>query len=542
MSELIKKYVGRFLSHPLPEVMLIKGRSGTGRTFIWNQLLNDFKKNNTLAFSHYSYVSLLGIRSLDELKLHIFEKMLPISEIGHTPTIQSFSKNVAALHSNFQFAMHKEMRDGPSISKHFPIDVIAPSFIELASCSIRNALICLDDITFRGQSLTVEDLAIFAAQLKLNHACKIVVITDDQPLQDDHFFYLHEKLIDTKVTLQRSVEECVDIAIDDSTDTLRLIKACCITLEMSNIKLIRHIAQHVNEIVALLMPFKKELIAQAIRSMVLFHWSVNCQAEGAPSIEYILNHEVRYQAMQNAKEEQDNQSYKKWVEIVVQYLSFHLFDDLDIVLAQAIQVGCYQEQDIITKAKEKNKYLQNGIDINDTMKKLKSSFYSSFANNQNEIAEQIFDALKDNIETINQESFDRCIAVLTQLDELHKVKLLRSLYLQNRPPIAVTVETVLTPHQQAVHILHQINSHHTYSRSEEHFLSTLSHEMCFEILKSEQEQSLKSILDACHFLIEREASSTHISQFVSQMTMALHTVAAESPLNAFRVRGFGFLL
>ena len=71
--EIIKKEIARFLNCETPEVMAIKGKWGTGKTYTWNEFLKESQQNKKIKLKTYSYVSLFGINSLDDFKYAIFE-------------------------------------------------------------------------------------------------------------------------------------------------------------------------------------------------------------------------------------------------------------------------------------------------------------------------------------------------------------------------------------------------------------------------------------------------------------------------------------
>ena len=57
-----------FLQNTAPEVLAIKGSWGVGKTFFWKKLINDIDKGKC-SFEQYAYISLFGIKSLDDLKV-----------------------------------------------------------------------------------------------------------------------------------------------------------------------------------------------------------------------------------------------------------------------------------------------------------------------------------------------------------------------------------------------------------------------------------------------------------------------------------------
>jgi hypothetical protein len=81
--EIIKSQIDRFLETDTPEVLAIKGAWGVGKTFAWNKFLNEAKRKNRIALGRYSYVTLFGLSSLDELKLSMFMGVVQKNHIGN---------------------------------------------------------------------------------------------------------------------------------------------------------------------------------------------------------------------------------------------------------------------------------------------------------------------------------------------------------------------------------------------------------------------------------------------------------------------------
>ena len=70
--EIINQQIDKFLSTEAPEVIVVKGKWGIGKTFSWNKFLLDAKNNSRIKLNKYSYVSLFGINSLEAFKFSIF--------------------------------------------------------------------------------------------------------------------------------------------------------------------------------------------------------------------------------------------------------------------------------------------------------------------------------------------------------------------------------------------------------------------------------------------------------------------------------------
>src|SRR5258707_12870790 len=95
--ELIEQEVRRFLSTSDPEVMSFSGRWGVGKTFAWKKLLKAAQEDGKIALKHYSYVSLFGVNSLEELKYSVFENTVASSDFGVEPSLETLKSNTGAV-------------------------------------------------------------------------------------------------------------------------------------------------------------------------------------------------------------------------------------------------------------------------------------------------------------------------------------------------------------------------------------------------------------------------------------------------------------
>jgi hypothetical protein len=92
-TRLVENEIRRFLADKEPEVTCITVHWGVGKTFAWNKHLKEAQKLGKIGLARYSYVSLFGVTSLDDLKYAIFENTVQSSEIGE-PTFETLKRNI----------------------------------------------------------------------------------------------------------------------------------------------------------------------------------------------------------------------------------------------------------------------------------------------------------------------------------------------------------------------------------------------------------------------------------------------------------------
>ena len=96
----------------------------------------------------------------------------------------------------------------------------------LLLATIKRQIICFDDLERRGAGLSMNDVLGLASHLKEERKCKVVLILNDEKLEGDadkDFKRYLEKVIDTVMLFEPTVEECAEIGVGDSTPVMARI-------------------------------------------------------------------------------------------------------------------------------------------------------------------------------------------------------------------------------------------------------------------------------------------------------------------------------
>ena len=91
----IEQRIKDFLSSDDNDVLVIKGDWGTGKTFLWNKLVNESSKKGQVSRKKYCYISLFGISDLQHLKNNIFDETIDTSLIEQGVSLVTLRRNVA---------------------------------------------------------------------------------------------------------------------------------------------------------------------------------------------------------------------------------------------------------------------------------------------------------------------------------------------------------------------------------------------------------------------------------------------------------------
>src|SRR5438046_6975631 len=98
---------------------------------------------------------------------------------------------------------------------------------------------------------------------------KVVLILNDEALEEDRaeFDTYYEKVVDSTLKFAPTAEECARIALAGTSKTDQLLTLNCISLGISNIRVIKKIERAARNIEPLLKPYNEEVFKQAVQSL-----------------------------------------------------------------------------------------------------------------------------------------------------------------------------------------------------------------------------------------------------------------------------------
>ena len=191
------------------KVIMLSGKWGSGKTFFWKKVIatDEFKKELSDKNSAYSYVSLYGKSSIEEIENDIFAQIY-FSAIGGdnlvTKTFSTFtkySKRCGNLFSSFDFSKLAEGLEGEQKDNKERV----------ALERLKNgAIICFDDFERKSKDIDLNDLFGFIANLTMEFDCKVVIILNDDVFEGEEkkiFSNVKEKSVSKFLKYEPSIKE-----------------------------------------------------------------------------------------------------------------------------------------------------------------------------------------------------------------------------------------------------------------------------------------------------------------------------------------------
>ena len=410
--KLIESEIRRFLSTTEPEAICISGHWGVGKTYGWNRFLKDAQVAKKFALPRYSYVSLFGINSLDELKYSVFENSVSSSQIGVEPSLETLQSNTKATAERFGRKSLWFLQQIPLVKNY--VGGLGPVWF----LSVKNTIICIDDIERRGKGLTVRDVMGLASHLKEHRGCKMVLILNDDGLEEDkkEFETYYEKVVDSTLRFAPTAEECARIALVGKTATDQLLATNCVALGISNIRLVKKIERAVRTIEPLLKPYDDQVLKQAAQSLTLFAWSLY-EPKKAPPIDYLMKHNsAQYLPPKGENALTENEA--AWNALLEAY-HFTNMDEFDLVLLSGVRDGFFDAEAVQKQAAAFDKIIKATTQGN-SFSQAWRIFHNSLENNEKEVLDGIYAAFTSNVQNIAPMNLDGTIRLFKELGRPNK--------------------------------------------------------------------------------------------------------------------------
>lgn len=403
----VRNQITKFLQSEKAQVLCIRGHWGTGKTWTWDDVL---KNTAPISLQHYSYVSLFGLNSLDDIKQEIFHQTKPVDTLG-----KPFSTDT--MKDAYQSAWAKLKPATSGIVKFFGENYSTLS-TSVMSYLIRDTIICIDDLERKGEHLRSADVLGLISQLKDDRNCKVVLLLNDEQLEDrDEFDTFLEKVVDVSLRFAPSPAESAETAfIGEVASPLvrQELTARAIKLRIDNVRVIRKILRTINELEPMLKAYKPEVMKSIISSMTLFGWSY-LQRDSSPPFDYIRS--IGEYSSDTENPDQAIQEMKqKWGQLLREY-RYTLTDEFDEILMDGVVNGYFDPVVVALYAGQLHER-EKAIEANVELDKAWDLFHGSFGDNVGDIIALVVDCFKRNAKVFNFSALAQFLDLFRRMEQV----------------------------------------------------------------------------------------------------------------------------
>lgn len=408
----VETITANFLSKATPEVLAIKGQWGVGKTYKWSQMVELAKDNSAL--KDYSYVSLFGMRSINELRTAIFAKTRPLKLFNQEVDKKSINENwwdyakggvKAILHQG------RESVDALPWGKNVTVGMDT-----LAGWLTKKTIICLDDFERLSQEgISSDELMGLISELKEERECKIVLIFNEKKLKDPQVYAKYrEKIIDIELLYDPTVTEALDIALPEDIPFIQKTREYCQDLQIKNIRILKKISKLVYLIQNELKSFHPEVLTQAVHSVVILCWCYFDQDDDKPTLDFLKKWNRLVFAMKKREGDGDTIVNDAWINMLNRY-GFGDMDEFDRAILRVIECGYLEETGFIERANELHDVWLSR-DLEDSFSDAWKLYHNSFGNNEDELVIALVDSLKKSVAHVSLINLSSTTMLLRYLD------------------------------------------------------------------------------------------------------------------------------
>lgn len=435
MIDHIEYEIFHFLSSDEAGVIVIKGDWGTGKTYAWNEWLKKAVKNQNINQSQYSYVSLFGCNSLDELKAQTFQELIPVGMIPEGVNINTVTENIKEVAGKnnwkallpFSGSLTKKLNDMPFI-RNFSVDIW-----RLGWLTIKNTLVCIDDIERIGEGLRVKDVYGLVSVLKEQRNCKVVLILNDESIEGankkDYEDY-REKVVDVELHFSPDTEDLVKLVFEDTHPYFNKINHCISSLQVKNIRTIQKIKMYLDKLSSSLEGVEDIYYENVINSIVLFTVLHFSRPDKWPTLDKVLETNtdqfslVEYSLKKEGAEQQGvTTEWAETMNLLRKNYTWGGADDIDQLLGLYVKQGYVESerlQQLIEKSAEDTEIIKQKNEAGARKDKVRKLLFSTCEENLPEIISAIEESLEANVKSY---------AALGELNEA--VKILKGIKQEN---------------------------------------------------------------------------------------------------------------
>lgn len=304
------------------KVIALTGKWGTGKTFLWESVATD-QFGKCKASEQPIYVSLFGVRTINDLKLRILQN----TYLKDASAIQKLMKTGGGILAE-------------AINKFAGFSAEKAALIWLPQLT-KGRLIVIDDIERKHKSLDIDEFLGLLDEYSETHDTRFLILLNTDKLLENKAMWdtLHEKVIDAEVVLDPTVAESFDIAAKGNASTyLPEARKAIAILNVSNIRVIKRILKTMGRIADGRESIAGVSPARWVPSTALLTACHYRAVENAPSFEYIKSFNQYSHLFDEKKGSPRDANELEW-DSLLNKLGISIADEYEEIMQHFLQSG-----------------------------------------------------------------------------------------------------------------------------------------------------------------------------------------------------------
>jgi len=358
--EVVQHRLDKLLAIDTPRVAMLTGDWGSGKTYQWKQALERAAKKGIRP--RYAYVSLFGLTSLAEVRKRITEEVISSLRLpSRGDTVGEVVEDGAIGLKPMQI-----LKILPVIPYLGKLESLAQ---ELSFATVKNAVICFDDLERVPTTLRVADVFGLASFLKEERSCRVLLISNQKKLgvdaKDEFRTYL-EKVVEETVDFAPTPEEACVVALGAKpSEACKILSERLVRLGISNIRVISRLGALADELAAIVNGLHPKVLTDVINTLALFGVAHFIPRNEFPTTKYLLRYGTadwsRYFQKEKQKEEQTEQEQQEsdWDKLIAGY-GYGETSPLDQEVYSGITSGFFRDKVVRGLSEELSRRIEGG--------------------------------------------------------------------------------------------------------------------------------------------------------------------------------------
>lgn len=339
---------------------MLTGDWGSGKTYQWKQALERSARKGVRP--RYAYVSLFGLTSLAEVRKRITEEAISAIRLpGRSDTLGEAVEGGAIGLKPMQI-----LKILPVIPYLGKLESLAQ---ELSFATVRDAVICLDDLERAPATLRLADVFGLASFLKEERQCRVLLISNQNKLGNDakdEFSAYLEKVVEEKVDFAPTPEEACVVALGAEPNAAgKMLAERLIRLGVSNIRVINRLGALADDLATIVSDLHPNVLADMVSTLALFGVAHFIPQKDFPTVEYLLGYGsdewAKYFNNEKKSEEQTEQEKREseWDKLIAGY-GYGETSPLDKEIYTGITSGFFCEEAVRSISEELSQRIEAG--------------------------------------------------------------------------------------------------------------------------------------------------------------------------------------
>ena len=275
--ESAKTELVRLLTEESNKVVALSGPWGTGKTYLWNEIRTTAGLPN---IQSALYVSLFGVKDINQLKLKVVQSVLPIG--GESSTL---TEGITKAYRVTVEALKKTHGAWAALDELALIAVPA---------ALRNRFVVIDDIERKHAGLSVDEILGFVDEYTQRFGTRMLLILNSGKLageaDDALWATFREKVVDEELCFCPTPAEAFDIAVPEGSSSFReAVRQAAEACGLTNIRIIRKVSRVVERLLGARADLPAAVQARTIPSIVLLAATHHKAIKDGPDFDFVEN-------------------------------------------------------------------------------------------------------------------------------------------------------------------------------------------------------------------------------------------------------------